>query len=60
MDVKITIEATIKHMTDALALAELGMTAEEMARHLIKEEGHFIGLINDDWKIVSVEEKKND
>lgn len=60
MNVKITIEATIPYIPDALECAELGMTVEEMTRYLIKEEGHFVGFIEDDWEIISVKEKKND
>ena len=58
MDAKLIIEVTIKSVCNPEDLGHMNMTFPELTRDLIKEEGHFIGFIQDNWKILSVEEIK--
>jgi len=56
MDAKLTIEVTIRSVCNPEDLERMSITFSELTRDLIKEEGHFIGFIDDNWKILSVEQ----
>ena len=57
MEAKMIIEVTIKNICNPSDLGKLGNTLPELTRDIIADEGHFLAFIEDDWKILAVEEK---
>jgi len=56
MEAEILIKVKMKHIIDGESLEkEYNGSLDKCVRWLIKEEGHFIGMIEDEFEIVSVE-----
>ncbi len=53
---KITIAYTFSEHWDAADIVQTGMTFIEMVQWVLKEEGQIIGIVDDDYEIISVEE----
>ena len=57
MKAKIIIELTISNVIDKESLDEYySGNLSKCVRQLIKDEGHFIGLVDDKYKILAVEQ----
>lgn len=55
MDIKVTIEFTIKNAFSEEDLKHEEMTVQELTEFLIKSEG-LHGIVEDDYKIVEIKE----
>jgi hypothetical protein len=55
MAAKVIVEFTIRNLCSESDLTDMEMTFEELTKYEIEEEGLF-GIIDDDYKILSIEE----
>lgn len=53
---KITVVYTFSDHWDGKDRAQTGMTFVEMVKWVLQEEGQLIGIVDDEYEIISVEE----